>query len=90
MPYGAKDLFDTKGILTTWGAEPYQHRVPESDATVIERLRAAGAVLVAKLSMGALAQGGLWFGGITKTPWNYDQTSSGSSAGSASATSAGW
>ncbi|HZL56382.1 MAG TPA: amidase, partial [Bryobacteraceae bacterium] len=89
VPYGAKDLFDTKGILTTWGAEPYQHRVPDSDATVIERLRAAGAVLVAKLSMGALAQGGLWFGGMTKTPWNYDQTSSGSSAGSASATSAG-
>ena len=89
VPYGAKDLFDTKGILTTWGAEPYQHRVPDSDATVIEKLRTAGAVLVAKLSMGALAQGGLWFGGMTKTPWNYDQTSSGSSAGSASATSAG-
>jgi Asp-tRNA(Asn)/Glu-tRNA(Gln) amidotransferase A subunit family amidase len=89
VPYGAKDLFDTKGILTTWGAQPYQHRVPSSDATVIERLRAAGAVLVAKLSMGALAQGGLWFGGMTKTPWNYDQTSSGSSAGSASATAAG-
>jgi Asp-tRNA(Asn)/Glu-tRNA(Gln) amidotransferase A subunit family amidase len=89
VPYGAKDLFDTKGILTTWGAEPYQHRVPDTDATVIEKLRAAGTVLVAKLSMGALAQGGLWFGGMTKTPWNYDQTSSGSSAGSASATSAG-
>ena len=81
VPYGAKDLFDTKGILTTWGAEPYQNRVPDSDATVIEKLRAAGAVLVAKLSMGALAQGGLWFGGMTKTPWNYEQTSSGSSAG---------
>ena len=89
VPYGAKDLFDTKGILTTWGAEPYQNRVPQNDATVIERLRRAGAVLVAKLSMGALAQGGLWFGGMTKTPWNYEQSSSGSSAGSASATSAG-
>ncbi len=89
VPYGAKDLFDTKGILTTWGAQPYRNRVPDSDATVIEKLRAAGAVLVAKLSMGALAQGGLWFGGMTKTPWNYEQSSSGSSAGSASATSAG-
>ena len=89
VPYGAKDLFDTKGILTTWGAEPYQNRIPDSDATVIEKLRAAGAVLVAKLSMGALAQGGLWFKGMTKTPWNYDQTSSGSSAGSGSATAAG-
>jgi len=89
VPYGAKDLFDTKGILTTWGAQPYQHRVPDADATVIEKLRAAGAVLVAKLSMGALAQGGLWFGGLTKTPWNYEMSSSGSSAGSASATAAG-
>jgi Asp-tRNA(Asn)/Glu-tRNA(Gln) amidotransferase A subunit family amidase len=89
VPYGAKDLFDTKGILTTWGAEPYQHRVPDSDATVIGKLRDAGAVLVAKLSMGALAQGGQWFGGLTKTPWNYAMSSSGSSAGSASATAAG-
>jgi Asp-tRNA(Asn)/Glu-tRNA(Gln) amidotransferase A subunit family amidase len=89
IPYGAKDLFDTKGILTTWGAEPYQTRVADADATVIEKLRSAGAVLVAKLSMGALAQGGLWFKGMTKTPWNYEMTSSGSSAGSASATSAG-
>ncbi|MDP9171239.1 MAG: amidase, partial [Acidobacteriota bacterium] len=89
VPYGAKDLFDTRGILTSWGAQPYQNRVPDSDATVIEKLRAAGAVLVAKLSMGALAQGGLWFGGMTKTPWNYEQSSSGSSAGSASATAAG-
>jgi Asp-tRNA(Asn)/Glu-tRNA(Gln) amidotransferase A subunit family amidase len=89
VPYGAKDLFDTKGILTTWGAEPFEHRVPDSDATVIEKLRTAGAVLVAKLSMGALAQGGLWFKGMTKTPWNYEQSSSGSSAGSASATAAG-
>ncbi|MES1261597.1 MAG: amidase [Acidobacteriota bacterium] len=89
VPYGAKDLFDTKGIRTTWGAEPYENRVPASDATVIEKLRSAGAVLVAKLSMGALAQGGLWFGGLTKTPWNYEMTSSGSSAGSGSATAAG-
>ncbi len=89
VPYGAKDLFDTKGILTTWGAQPYQHRVPDSDATVISKLNAAGAVLMAKLSRGALAQGGLWFGGMTKTPWDYTQTSSGSSAGSASATAAG-
>ena len=89
VPYGAKDLFDTNGILTTWGAEPYRHRVPANDATVIERLRAAGAVLLAKLSMGALAQGGLWFGGMTKTPWDYELSSSGSSAGSASATAAG-
>lgn len=89
VPYGAKDLFDTKGIPTTFGAEPYRGRIPESDATVVSRLRDAGAVLVAKLSMGALAQGGLWFGGMTKTPWNYEQSSSGSSAGSASATAAG-
>jgi Asp-tRNA(Asn)/Glu-tRNA(Gln) amidotransferase A subunit family amidase len=89
VPYGAKDLFDTSGILTTWGAEPYRNRVPDSDATVIEKLRGAGAVLVAKLSMGALAQGGLWFGGLTHTPWNYSISSSGSSAGSAAATSAG-
>jgi Asp-tRNA(Asn)/Glu-tRNA(Gln) amidotransferase A subunit family amidase len=89
VPYGAKDLFDTKGILTTWGAQPYQNRVPDADATVIEKLRAGGAVLLAKLSMGALAQGGLWFGGLTRTPWDYDQSSSGSSAGSASATAAG-
>jgi Asp-tRNA(Asn)/Glu-tRNA(Gln) amidotransferase A subunit family amidase len=89
IPWGAKDLLATKGIPTTWGAEPYQKQVIEYDATVVERLRAAGAVLVAKLSLGALAQGGLWFGGMTRTPWKPDQTSSGSSAGSASATAAG-
>ena len=89
IPWGAKDLLATKGIVTTWGAEPFQNQVPEIDATVVERLRRAGAVLVAKLSMGALAQGGLWFGGMTKTPWKIDETSSGSSAGSASATAAG-
>jgi hypothetical protein len=89
IPFGLKDLFDTKGILTTYGAEPYQTRIPTYDATVVERLRAAGAILMAKLSMGALAQGGLWFKGMTKTPWNIEATSSGSSAGSASATAAG-
>lgn len=89
VPYGAKDLFATKGIRTTWGAEPFQNQVPDYDATVIERLEKGGSILLAKLSMGALAQGGLWFGGMTKTPWDYEQTSSGSSAGSASATAAG-
>ena len=89
IPFGLKDLFDTKGILTTFGAEPYQTRIADKDATVVERLRAAGAVLMAKLSMGALAQGGLWFNGMTKTPWNTEQTSSGSSAGSAASTAAG-
>ncbi|MBI3679758.1 MAG: amidase [Acidobacteria bacterium] len=89
IPWGAKDLFATKGIPTTWGAEPYQNQVFDHDATVVERLEKAGAVLLAKLSMGALAMGGLWFGGMTKTPWNIEQTSSGSSAGSASATAAG-
>ena len=89
IPWGAKDLLATKGIPTTWGAEPFQQQIIDRDATVVQRLREAGAVLVAKLSMGALAQGGLWFGGMTKTPWNIEQTSSGSSAGSASATAAG-
>ncbi len=96
IPFGVKDLFDTKGILTTWGAEPYLKRVPEYNATCVERLQNAGAVLIAKLSMGALAQGDLWFNGRTKNPWSwnaekgdYDAGSSGSSAGSASATSAG-
>jgi Asp-tRNA(Asn)/Glu-tRNA(Gln) amidotransferase A subunit family amidase len=89
IPYGAKDLFDTKGIRTTWGAEPFQQRLPTEDATVIERLNQVGAVLIAKLSMGALAQGDLWFQGRTRNPWNYEQGSSGSSAGSAAATSAG-
>ena len=89
IPYGAKDLFATKGIKTTWGAEPFQNQVPNHDAAVIEKLQKAGAVLLAKLSMGALAQGGLWFGGMTKTPWDYEQSSSGSSAGSGSATAAG-
>ena len=89
IPWGAKDLLATKGIRTTWGAEPFQNQVIDYDATVVERLQNAGAVLVAKLSMGALAQGGLWFGGMTRTPWKPDQSSSGSSAGSAAATAAG-
>ena len=92
IPWGAKDLFATKGIKTTWGAEPYRDQVIDYDATVIERLRDAGAVLVAKLSMGALAQGARWFGGVTRNPWapnEAQQGSSGSSAGPASATAAG-
>ena len=89
IPWGAKDLYSTKGIPTTWGAEPFQDQVFTYNATVVDRLEQAGAVLLAKLSMGALAQGGLWFGGMTKNPWNTERSSSGSSAGSASSTSAG-
>jgi len=89
IPWGAKDLFATKGIRTTWGAGPYENQVIDHDATIVERLREAGAVLVAKLSMGALAQGGVWYGGSTRNPWNTEQSSSGSSAGPGSATAAG-
>jgi Asp-tRNA(Asn)/Glu-tRNA(Gln) amidotransferase A subunit family amidase len=92
IPWGAKDLFATRGIKTTWGAEPYRDQMIDYDATVVERLRDAGAVLVAKLSMGALAQGPKWFGGVTRNPWVPDEDrlgSSGSSAGPASATAAG-
>ncbi|MFN0119292.1 MAG: amidase [Blastocatellia bacterium] len=92
IPWGAKDLFAAKGYPTTWGAEPYRNQVIDEDATVVERLRAAGAVLVAKLSMGSLAMGGLWYGGMTRNPWQIEEMqtgSSGSSAGSAAATSAG-
>lgn len=89
IPFGAKDLFNTKGILTTWGAESFKDQVPSYNATCIERLYNAGAVLVAKTSMGALAQGDVWFAGTTKNPWNIEQGSSGSSAGSAASTSAG-
>lgn len=92
IPCGVKDLFATKGIKTTWGAEPYKDQLIDYDSTVVERLREAGAVLVAKLSMGALAMGGRWFKGMTRNPWQPEETvqgSSGSSAGSASATSAG-
>jgi Asp-tRNA(Asn)/Glu-tRNA(Gln) amidotransferase A subunit family amidase len=92
IPWGAKDLFATRGIRTTWGAEPYRDQMIDYDATVVERLREAGAVLVAKLSMGALAQGGRWFTGMTRNPWQVDEDktgSSGSSAGPASAIAAG-
>ena len=89
IPWGAKDLLDTAGIRTTFGAEPYQTRKAESDAVVVQRLEQAGAVLVAKLTLGALAYGDIWFGGRTNNPWNLEERSSGSSAGSASATAAG-
>ncbi len=89
IPWGAKDLLATKKIRTTWGARPYQDQIPDEDATVVKRLEQAGAVLVAKLTMGALAMGDVWYGGKTKNPWNLEQGSGGSSAGSAAATSAG-
>jgi Asp-tRNA(Asn)/Glu-tRNA(Gln) amidotransferase A subunit family amidase len=89
IPWGAKDLLATKGYLTTWGAGPYKTQTIDTDATVVQRLDRAGAVLVAKLTMGELAQGDVWFGGITRNPWWPEQGSSGSSAGPASATSAG-
>jgi Asp-tRNA(Asn)/Glu-tRNA(Gln) amidotransferase A subunit family amidase len=93
IPWGAKDLLATRGIPTTWGARPYEKQVFDYDATVVERLREAGAVLVAKLSLGALAQGDRWFRGQTKNPWNPDHPSrggsSGSSAGPGAATAAG-
>ncbi|HPY32132.1 MAG TPA: amidase [Verrucomicrobiota bacterium] len=89
IPYGAKDLFATKGIATTWGAAPYTNQVFDFDATVIQRLEAAGAVLVAKTTLGELAMGETWFGGMTRNPWNRQQGSSGSSAGSAAGTAAG-
>lgn len=89
IPYGAKDLLAVKGYKTTWGATPYRDQVLDVDATVIKKLEQAGAVLVAKLTLGALAWGDVWFGGMTRNPWNYKQGSSGSSAGSASATAAG-
>lgn len=89
VPWGAKDLLYTAGVRTTFGAEPYRDQVPAFDAAVVERLAAAGAVLVAKLTLGALAMGDVWFGGMTRNPWNPAQGSSGSSAGSAAATAAG-
>ena len=89
IPWGAKDLLATKGVKTTWGAAPYKDQVIETNATVVERLNEAGAVLVAKLSMGALAMGDVWYEGKTLNPWNLEQGSSGSSAGSAAATAAG-
>ncbi len=89
IPWGAKDLLAVKGYRTTWGAGGFATQEFDADATVVERLDAAGAVLIAKLSLGALAMGDKWFGARTRNPWNLDQGSSGSSAGSASAVSAG-
>lgn len=89
IPYALKDLADTAGVLTTWGAEPYQMRVPTADAEVVRKLRNAGAVLLGKTAVGAIAYGDRWFGGVAKNPWNPLEGSSGSSAGSASATAAG-
>jgi Asp-tRNA(Asn)/Glu-tRNA(Gln) amidotransferase A subunit family amidase len=89
IPYGAKDLLATRGIPTTWGAAPFTKQVFDFDATVIKRLEQAGAVLVAKTSLGELAMGETWFGGRTRNPWNPEQGSSGSSAGSAAGVAAG-
>jgi Asp-tRNA(Asn)/Glu-tRNA(Gln) amidotransferase A subunit family amidase len=89
IPWGGKDLLDTAGIPTTYGAEPFRNRVPKDDAAVVRRLHAAGAVLVAKLSLGALALNDVWFGGQTMNPWLLEEGSSGSSAGPGASTSAG-
>jgi Asp-tRNA(Asn)/Glu-tRNA(Gln) amidotransferase A subunit family amidase len=89
IPWGAKDLLDTAGIPTTYGAEPFRNRIPAEDATVVKRLYAAGAVLVAKLSLGALALNDIWFGGQTMNPWLLEEGSSGSSAGPGASTAAG-
>jgi Asp-tRNA(Asn)/Glu-tRNA(Gln) amidotransferase A subunit family amidase len=89
IPWGAKDLLDTANIPTTYGADPYRHRVPAANSTVVSRLNAAGAVLVAKLSLGALALNDIWFGGQTMNPWLLEEGSSGSSAGPGAATAGG-
>lgn len=89
IPWGAKDLLAVAGAPTTWGAAPYREQRFETDATVVKRLDDAGAVLIAKLTLGELARGDVWFGGMTRNPWKLDQGSSGSSAGSASAAAAG-
>ncbi|HEX2716625.1 MAG TPA: amidase, partial [Gemmatimonadaceae bacterium] len=89
IPWGAKDLLAVKGYPTTWGTPPFKEQRLDYDATVVQRLDTAGAVLVAKLTLGELAMGDVWFGGTTKNPWKVDQGSSGSSAGPASATAAG-
>jgi len=88
VPYGVKDLLDTKDIATTYGAEPFKDRVPSADSAVVRRLNDAGAVLVAKLSLGALALNDIWFGGQTMNPWVPEEGASGSSAGPAAATAA--
>ncbi|WP_083470309.1 amidase [Rufibacter tibetensis] len=89
IPFGVKDLLSTKGYKTTWGSVPYKDQVIDEDATVVQKLRDAGAVLVAKLTLGELAMGDVWYGGKTRTPWDITRGSSGSSAGSASAVAAG-
>jgi Asp-tRNA(Asn)/Glu-tRNA(Gln) amidotransferase A subunit family amidase len=89
IPWGGKDLLDTAGIPTTYGAEPYRNRIPKDDAAVVKRLHAAGAVLIAKLSLGALALNDIWFGGQTVNPWLLEEGASGSSAGPGAATAAG-
>ena len=89
LPFGLKDLFAVRGTKTTWGASPYKDQVIDTDATVYTRLREAGAIMVAKLSSGALALSAQWFGGVTRNPWNTRQDASGSSAGPGSATAAG-
>jgi len=88
IPYGVKDLLDTANIATTWGAEPYRNRVPAADSAVVRRLTEAGAVLIAKLSLGALALNDIWFGGQTMNPWLLEEGASGSSAGPGAATAA--
>jgi Asp-tRNA(Asn)/Glu-tRNA(Gln) amidotransferase A subunit family amidase len=88
IPFGVKDLLDTAGIPTTWGAEPYRNRVPNADSVVVKRLYDAGAVLIAKLSLGALALNDIWFGGQTMNPWLLEEGASGSSAGPGAATAA--
>src|SRR4029079_18775663 len=89
IPFGLKDLFAVRGVKTTWGMSPFKDRVIDTDATVYSRLTEAGAILVAKLSTGALAVTAQWFGGLTRTPWNIEQDASGSSAGPGAATAAG-
>lgn len=89
IPFGVKDLLSTKDYKTTWGSVPYKDQVIATDATVVKRLEAAGAVMIAKLTLGELAMGDVWFGGKTRNPWDLNRGSSGSSAGSASAVSAG-
>ena len=89
IPWGAKDIISVKGYKTTWGSAPFKDQVFDYDASVVEMLRDAGAVLIAKLTTGELAQGDQWFGGRTNSPWDPSQGSSGSSAGPSSATAAG-
>src|SRR5207237_4980012 len=89
ITYAAKSLLNTKDTLTTYSAEPFRNRMPNADSAVVARLKAAGAVLIAKLSMGALALNDIWFGGQTMNPWLLEEGASGSSAGPGAATAAG-